>query len=121
MNNNGMIEYKDDILTKIKKFIFNLFKKEKKELEMHSFEKNESIIKQKSFLEEIRISPTEEEMKLLNLQKDLENNFIYEEFIPETEKKKIIELYKKQNQELREILQRKRIENKLLIKSLKNT
>lgn len=121
MNNNGIIEYKDNILTKIKKFIFNLFKKDKNRAKIQTIENIESKEKQNNFVDDIIIKQNEEELELLNLQKLYKDNFIYEEEIPEEKKRKLIELYKEQNNRLREELMREKVETQLLIKNLKNS
>ena len=116
--NNFMTEYKETIFTKIKKFIFNIFKRNKpKQEEINYQEINDNS---NNFVEEIVVKKSEEEVELLQLQDDYKNNCIYEEEIPEEHKNKLIELYKKQNKELKEKLMREKLETKVLIDSLKN-
>ena len=121
--NNYMTEYKENIFTKIKKFIFNLFKRNKgkhEELNYQTINTNNNSNSNNNFLDEIVVKKSKEEIELLQLQEDYKNNYLYEEEIPENQKNKLIELYKKQNKELREKLMKEKVETKLLISNLKN-
>ena len=116
MNNKMMIVYKENVFTRIKKFILNLFRKEK---DTQLQEGNEAIIKQRNMLDDIKINITEEEKELLKLQEYYKNNFIYSSDISPKDKNKLIELYKKQNYKLAEQLEREKLETRLLINNLK--
>ena len=63
----------------------------------------------------------EEELKLLELQEDFRDGIINEEDILEEDKNKLIALYKKQNQQMKEVLRREKIEIQSLMKKLNST
>lgn len=116
MNNRMMIVYKENVFTRIKKFILNLFRKER---DIQLQEVKEPTTKQGNMLDDIKISITEEEKELLKLQEYYKNNFIYSSDILPKERNKLIELYKKQNKKLAEQLEREKLETRLLISNLK--
>ena len=96
-----MIKYNEGIIYKIKKFLSNLFKKKE-------IKKEEIKTADKEFKEEILIKQDEEEIKILNLQKKYKSGEIKEEDMTDEEHKRLIELYKKQNEELKEKIEAKR-------------
>lgn len=116
MNNKMIIVYKENVFTRIKKFILNLFRKER---DIQLQEVKEPITKQRNMLDDIKIIITEEEKELLKLQEYYKNNFIYSSDIPSKEKNKLIELYEKQNKKLAKQLEREKLEIRLLIRNLK--
>ena len=94
-----IIEYKESFLSKIKKFFRNLFAK--KEVKQDNIEnKTSHNIVKNEFKENIEIKQDEETMKIINLQKEYKAGNIKEEDMTDDEHKKLIELYKKQNEEL---------------------
>ena len=103
----NIIEYKESFLSKIKNFFRNLFAK--KELKQDNIESKttHNIVVNNNFKENIEIKRDEEATKIINLQKEYKAGNIKEEDMTDDEHKKLIELYKKQNEELIESHQRK--------------
>ena len=110
-----MVEYNDNFISKIRKFFSNLFKKQQKEEVMKVTGEKTEIDKKDEFQEKIEVKKDEDEIKILNLQKKYKSGKIKEEEISDDDRKKLIELYKKQNKELKEkiALKRENIRKKL--------
>ena len=110
-----MVEYNDNFISKIRKFFSNLFKKQPKKEVVEVTEEKNKIDKKDKFQEEIRVKKDKDEIKILNLQKKYKSGEIKEEEILDDDRQKLIELYKKQNKELKEkiILKRENIRKKL--------
>lgn len=105
--NKNIIEYKESFLSKIKKFFRNLFAP--KELKQENIEsKTTHNIVKNNFKESIEINQDEETTKIMNLQKEYKAGNIKEEDMTDDEHKKLIELYKKQNEELIEKINTKK-------------
>ena len=96
MNNKGLLEYKENFITKI------------------SMQDNKS-----NFEETIIIKKNEEEEKLLQLQRSYKDGNILEDDIPNNEKEKLIELYKNQNQEIKNKIEQEQKEIRKLLDNLK--
>lgn len=107
MENNKMIEYKRSFLDKIKKFFVGLFK--------NTSNKCEIVQKENSFKNGIVIKQDDEKIRLLQLQKTYKSGEIQEENMSKEDVKKLIELYKKQNSELKEKIEFEKIEIKKLL------
>ena len=104
----NIIEYKESFLSKIKNFFRNLFaKKELKQDNIVEIKTTHNIVKNK-FKENVEIKQDEETMKIINLQKEYKAGNIKEEDMTDDEHKKLIELYKKQNEELIEKINTKK-------------
>lgn len=101
-----IINYKESFITKIKKFFKKLFyvKENKQE---NTGEKINNI-KRDDFRENIRIKQDEEELKIKNLQKEYKAGNINEEEMTDDEHEKLIDLYKKQNKELKDKIETKK-------------
>ena len=103
----NIIEYKESLLSKIKHFFRNLFTK--KEIKQDNIEnKTTHNIISNNFKENIEIKQDEETMKIIDLQKEYKAGNIKEEDMTDDEHKKLIELYKKQNEELIEKINAKK-------------
>ena len=101
-----MINYKENFITKIKKFFKKLFcvkenKQEDTKREINNIEKN-------NFRENIEIKQDEEELNIIKLQKEYKAGNIREEDMTDEEHKKLINLYEKQNKELKEKIEIKK-------------
>lgn len=95
-----MIEYKESFLSKIKHFFRNLFAK--KEVKQDNIEnKTTHNIVNNNFKEKLEIKQDEETIKIIKLQKEYKAGNIKEEDMSDDEHKKLIELYKKQNNSLK--------------------
>lgn len=120
MENNRMVEYKEGFFDKIKNFFFRLFKKSS-----DNIEKEPEILTQQSNVEKdifknnILIKQDEEELKLLELQKAYKSGKILEENISQEDKEKLIDLYKKQNLELKETITNEKKEIRKILNGLK--
>lgn len=120
MNNNGLIEYKENFITKIRNFFFKLFKKNKIIQEQPQEQTNVNIQNNKAnFVETIAIKKDEEKEKLIQLQRDYKDGNILEDDIPQNEKEKLVELYKKQNEEMKNKIELEQKEIRKLLDSLK--
>lgn len=120
MNNKGLIEYKENFFTKIRNFFFKLFKKKKAIQEQLQIQINTNLQDNKSnFVENIIVKKDEKEEKLIQLQRDYKDGNILEDDIPHNEKEKLVELYKKQNLEIRNKIEQEQKEIRKLLDSLK--
>ncbi len=120
MNNKGLIEYKENFFTKIRNFFFKLFKKSKAIQEPPQIQNNINIQDNKSnFVETIVVKKDEKEEKLIQLQRDYKDGNILEDDIPHNEKQKLVELYKKQNQEMKNKIEQEQKEIRKLLDCLK--
>lgn len=120
MNNKGLIEYKENFFTKIRNFFFKLFKKNKAIQKQPQIQINTNLQDNKSnFIENIIVKKDEKEEKLIQLQRDYKDGNILEDDIPHNEKEKLVELYKKQNLEIRNKIEQEQKEIRKLLDSLK--
>ena len=99
--NNKLIQYKENIFTKISNFFKKLFSKKKEYIEENVDENLIYNIQQKeNFVENIVIKENEEEKRLKELQLQFDNGEIDEEDISDEDMDKLIELYNKETEEL---------------------
>ncbi len=117
----NIIEYKESFLSKIKNFFRNLFAK--KELKQDNIESKttHNIVVNNNFKENIEIKRDEEATKIINLQKEYKAGNIKEEDMTDDEHKKLIELYKKQNEELIEKINTKKYKIRKKLDDLSTT
>ena len=101
-----IINYKENFITKIKKFLKKLFCV--KENIQGNTEKKVNNIEKNDFREIIEIKQDKKELNIIKLQKEYKAGNIREEDMTDEEHKKLIELYKKQNQELKEKIDTKK-------------
>ena len=120
MNNKGLIEYKENFITRIRNFFFKLFRKNRVIQEQPQEQTNVNIQNNKAnFVETIAIKKDEEKEKLMQLQRDYKDGNILEDDIPHDEKEKLVELYKKQNEEMKNKIELEQKEIRKLLDSLK--
>lgn len=120
--NESLIEYKENIFTKIKNFFFKLFNKNKIEKEK-IFSENPEVfdVKEKNIREELKVYKNEEKERILNLKKGLDNKEISEEDIEDEDIEALIELYKEETKKLnQDTFIRKNNIQKLLIELKEN-
>ena len=101
-----IIEYKESFIFKIKKFFKKLFCV--KENIQEDTNKKINNIEKNNFRENIKIKQDEEEMNIIKLQKEYKAGNIREEDMTDEEHKKLIDLYEKQNKELKEKIEIKK-------------
>ena len=114
--NNKMIEYKENIFTKILNFFKRIFKK--------GISHTENIIenekKNNDFFENIYIKQNEEEVRLKRLQLQYDNGEIEEDDISEEDMDKLIEMYEKETDELNKDTENIKIHISKMLNELKN-
>lgn len=100
--NNKMIVYKENIFIRIKKIFISIFRKSN-ETEKNDIEKQiTSDNSKRNFIENIVVKQEQDDVETLNVQKDFKDGNILEKDIPENTKNRLIELYKKQNEQMKE-------------------
>lgn len=120
MENNKMVEYKGNFFNKIKNFFFRLFKKSRNSLETQPRDfKNQSNLEEHAFKDNIIIKQDEGELRLLQLQREYKSGKILEEDMSQEDKEKLINLYKKQNLELKETIKNEKEEIRKMLDELK--
>lgn len=116
--NKYLIVHKKKLVTKIKKFFLNIFRKNT--LEDEVIEDNTYIFNDKpTFIGNIAIKNDEDELKILKLQQDYKAGSILEQDMTDEEHKKLIELYKKQNSDLEEEIEIRKKKLKTRLNDLK--
>ena len=121
IENKDVVRYKDNFIIKFFKYIKNIFKKEEKIKIVEEQEKNKKQTYQKSlkdntdFRDDITYRKSDEEIRILELQKQYKAGNILEENMTEEENAKLIELYKEQNKQLEEkiIIKKNKIRKRL--------
>ena len=116
----NIIEYKESFLSKIKNFFRNLFAKKEVKQDNVKIKTTRNIVKNK-LKENVEIKQDEETMKIINLQKKYKAGNIKEEDMTDDEHKKLIELYKKQNEELIEKINTKKYKIRKKLDDLSTT
>ncbi len=120
MENNKMVEYKGNFFNKIKNFFFRLFKKSSNSIETQPRDfKNQSNLEEHAFKDNIIIKQDEEELRLLQLQREYKSGKILEEDMSQEDKEKLINLYKKQNLELKETIKNEKEKIRKMLDELK--
>jgi hypothetical protein len=119
MNNNKLIEYKDNIFIRIFKFFRTLFSR-KKVYATDSTEESVTYNKNKSnFFENIQFQENEDEIQLKKLQLLYDNGEIDEDDLSEEEIDKLIKLYEKETEELNQDTIQRKIHIQNMLKELK--
>ena len=121
IENKDVVRYKDNFIIKFFKYIKNIFKKEEKIKIVEEQEKNKKQTYQKSlkdntdFRDDITYRKSDEEIRILELQKQYKAGNILEENMTEDDHAKLIELYKEQNKQLEEkiIIKKNKIRKRL--------
>ncbi len=118
--NTSLIEYKERFITKLKKFFLGIFKKNKTIQEQPKDQLAVKVQNNKSNLRDnIVIKRDEQDEKTFKLQESFKNGEIFENDIPKENKEKLIELYKRQNEEMKEKIKREKLEIEKMLKDLK--
>lgn len=111
-----VVVYKvNNIFVRIKNFFKNIFYKKDK-LENVSKEYNG---KEKNFKQDIVIKQDEEMLRILKLQEDYKKGLIEEEDISKEDYKKLLDLYDEQNKEIKEDIEKDKIQIKNMLERLK--
>ena len=121
MNNNKLIEYKENVFTKISIFFKKLFFRKK---ETHAEFIDEAPIynnPKENFIENIAIKENEEEKRLKILQLQYDNGEIDEDDISEEDIDKLIALYKKETEELNKDTLKRKIRIEKMLKEMKKS
>lgn len=103
-----MIEYKENFISKIKKFFKRLFGRNEYMQENIESKKELNKMEKNNFKESIEVKEDEEELKIIKLQTEYKAGNIREEDMTDEEHEKLIDLYKKQNKELKEKIETKK-------------
>lgn len=119
--NNKMIEYKENIFTKILNFFKRIFKKDISPTENIIEKTIENEKKNNEFFENIYIKQNEEEMRLKKLQLQYDNGEIDEDDILEEDMDKLIEMYEKETDELNKDTENIKIHITKMLNKLKNS
>lgn len=117
--NNKMIEYKENIFTKILNFFKRIFKKDISPTENIIEKTIENEKKNNEFFENIYIKQNEEEMRLKKLQLQYDNGEIDEDDLSEEDVNKIIKLYEEETEQLNQDTFRRKIHIQNMLKELK--
>ena len=103
-----MIEYKENFISKINKFFKKLFGRNEYIQENVESKKEFNKIEKSKFKESIEVKEDEEELKIIKLQKEYKVGNIREEDMTDEEHEKLIDLYKRQNKDLKEKIETKK-------------
>ncbi len=116
MSNNKLIEYKENIFNRISNFIKKIFFNKNLIITNNNFENAKTNEKDnENFLNNIQIKENEEEKRLKILQLQYDNGEIDEDDISDEDIDKLIDLYKKESEELnKDTLKRKKHIEKML-------
>ncbi len=114
-----MIEYKENFIAKIKKIFKKLFCKNEYIQENVKSKKEFNKMEKNNFKESIEVKENEEELKIIKLQTDYKEGNIREEDMTDEEHKKLIELYEKQNKQLKEKINTKKQTTRKRLNDLK--
>lgn len=112
-----IIIYEESFFSKIRRFFLGLFKKKNTKDIKDNFQ-NQSNTEKNDFMKKIEIKPDEDELKIKNLQKKYKLGEIKEEDMTDEEHAKLIELYKKQNEDIIKIIENKKNSIKKKIEDL---
>lgn len=113
----NIIIYEESFFSKIRRFFLGLFKKKNTKDIKDNFQ-NQSNTEKNDFMKKIEIKPDEDELKIKNLQKKYKLGEIKEEDMTDEEHAKLIELYKKQNEDIIKIIENKKNSIKKKIEDL---
>ena len=119
--NNKMIEYKENIFTKIFNFFKRIFKKDISPTENIIEKTIENEKKNNDFFENVYIKQNEEEIRLKRLQLQYDNGEIDEDVISEEDMDKLIEMYEKETDELNKDTENIKIHISKMLNELKNS
>ena len=114
MEEKGLIKEKNGLFSKIKKFFRNLFKGNKQDIK-ETVDKTES-----SMMDKYRIKTNEEELRILNLKRQLDNAETTEDDILEEDMDALIKLYQEETKKIEEdtLVRKNRIKKMLAEKKI---
>lgn len=122
MNNNKIMLYKENICTKILKFIRSIFSKNKDIVqednnEIPVYEEKDKEI----FIENIILKQDDEEIRIQKLKEKYDDGEIDEDDLSESDIDKIISIYEKETEELNVDTERRKNHIAQMLKELKNS
>ena len=122
MGNNSLIPYKQNIFTKIRTFLKNLFSRKKEEFiedeKENIFQKN---YYNNNFSERIAVKVDEEQKRLKDLQRQYDNGEIDEEDITAEDIDKLVEMYEAETERLNADTEMRKMHISEMLIELKNT
>lgn len=116
MKNNKLVIYKNNIFTPIIKFFKKIFAR--KNILENEIKNTSNGIKD-SFIENIQIKEDKEKLRLYQLKQQYDNGEIDEEDIADEDVDKLVELYKKETDELNADTEKIKNHIKQMLKELK--
>ena len=120
MKQNNLILYKESILKKILNSFKNVFYIAKKDENKTTFNNVNNSLEKDEFIKNIAIKENEEEKRLKKLQLKYENGEISEDEISDEDIDKIIEMYKKETEEINMDTKRRKNHISKMLNELKN-
>lgn len=122
MKNNKLVSYKENIFTRISNFLKKLFwGKKKDDAKTTTEETIDNNQCKENFIKNIVIKENKEEKRLKTLQLQYDNGEIDEEEISNEDMDKLIEMYKKETEELNADTERRKNHIAQMLKELKNS
>ena len=119
MEKKSLVEYKEKIVTKIKKAFNKIFKIFKRKNKKNKNEADTAVQGTESFVKSLEEEQDKEKARIENLQELYKKGVVLEEDISKEDYEKLISLYKEQNQDMRNDIARKKVELRKLTDSLK--
>lgn len=121
MKNNNLIEYKENLFTRIFNFFKNLFSRKNVSDNKIIKESNINIKNKNNFFEDIQFKENKEEIELKRLQLLYDNGEIDEDDLSEEEIEKLVSLYKKETEKLNADTERRKNHISQMLKELKHS
>lgn len=120
---NELVEYRENIFTRILSFFKNIFSKKNVIEENNEISEASKITndKKESFLDSVVVKEDEEEKRLKALQIQYDNGEISEEDISKEDTKKLIEMYNKETEEIKKDIERRKKHIIQMREQLKNS
>ena len=119
MNNNRLIAYKEKIINKISNFFKKIFFRKKNNVKAIGNSNNCNNNDKENFIENIVIKENEEEKRLKNIKFRYDNGEIDEKDILEEDIDKLIEMYKKEIEELNADTEKRKKHISQMLKEIK--
>ena len=121
MKNNNLIEYKENLFTRIFNFFKKLFSRKNVSDNRSIKEANINIKNKNNFFEDIRFKENKEEIELKRLQLLYDNGEIDEDDLSEEEIEKLVSLYEKETEKLNADTERRKNHIYQVLKELKHS
>lgn len=122
MKNNKLIEYKENVFTRIVKLFRKLFSRKNVSTSKNTIKESITNNKNKvNFLENIQIKEDKEEIRLKKLKLLYDNGEIDEDDLSEEEIEKLVALYESETEKLNNDTLRRKIHIEQMLKELKNS